>query len=226
MGYKVNIFIVAVFAILYSVSVCAQSKRLDPKKRICMEYGFSVQGYEAGSSAPFPSKLQDDRSRYSVHAQFIYAFNPGFGVGVELSSAPRTYSIETLSLENNRVLDYFGVVFSGTSRLRNNHFFLKTDASIGYAYVNHKLKKWVNNYSDDIQANGIGTSLRLTLGYKVSERRALGLQFGLSMMSFGKWNASEKLNDNLLYNGGLFGDKSSSMLTPSIGLVLTNPLGR
>lgn len=194
--------------------------------RLSTELGFSMLGHDVGSASPFTGQFEESKGRYAINAQLLYNFGSGEGVGLEVFGAPRTQYLTPLTTDSFRRLGYFGLALAREFRLPRDRWSLKTSMSIGYTYVDHLLKNWGEGESSNISAKGFGATVRLTSSYQVLPKLAIGLQVGLAVMNFGEWNSSKDMKMHFLYNGGIFGEKYSSVLMPSVGIVMTNPLSR
>lgn len=194
--------------------------------RLNSEIGFSMLGHDLGSASPFTGRFEESKGRYAINAQLLYRYESGEGIGLEFFGAPRTLYLTPMTTDSYRHLDYIGLAFARELRLPRDRWSLRTSLSIGYAHVDHMLKNWGDGKTSNVSANGLGATIRLTSTYQVLPKLAIGFQLSLAAIHFGEWNPSEDMKIHCLYNGGLFGEKASSVLMPGVGIVLTNPLGR
>lgn len=154
-----------------------------------------------------------------------YQMKVGTGIALELSASPRSvFSEEGRNAYGS--VNYAGLAFVQTAQLPHRNLFLRGSIGLGYALADYNIKRSGADGFANVYAQGLGSSLRLTLGYKLGRDCSIGLQLGLKGFILGPWfgEVTDKMKDS--YNGGFSKTTGLSSLMPSVGIVLTNPLGR
>lgn len=201
----------------------AQEKELG--NRIFTEFGLSTLWNPHTNLSPFGLKYQ---SKYfgitpAIHTQLLYAYQTGQAIGLEYQGGQRRASLEELSAETRLRQNYFALAWANAFPVSQRGIFFRQSVSVGATYTDALAQAWGTRAETKAHAWGVGANYRLTLSYRLSKYWALGIQLGIGAYSSFRWQGAASPD---AYTGGLFGKDTNSGFYPSLGIVLTNPLGR
>lgn len=199
----------------------------EPQSKLSYELGLAAGLGVQSNLSPSGLKYQTlfDGWRPVIHGQLLYNLGGREALGLEVSGTAIRSNVDDLSATGLARQSFIGVALahSTTSARR---LFLRHSFALGYVHTQHVLQNWSNGDKEKFNAPGVGASYRLTLGFRLSHHQSLGLQLGLQANSSFKWSGNADKIDANAYSGGLFGKHTNQNFYPTIGLVLTNPLGR
>ena len=175
--------------------------------------------------SPFGLKYQSEYFglQPSLHAQVLLQYKPGEAIGLEAQGWQWRKSLPELSAETRILQNYVGLAWAKVNPLQKRSFFLRNSISLGALYTQGLAQAWGTRAETKANAWGMGLTYRFTLGYRLSQRHAIGLQVGLSMYSSFGWQG--KFSPDA-YTGSFLGKDTNIGVYPSVGIVFTNPLGR
>ena len=175
--------------------------------------------------SPFGLKYQSEYFglRPALHAQVLLQYKPGEAIGLEAQSLQWRRSLADLSAETRIQQSYVGLAWAKVSPLNRQSFLLRNSLSVGVTYTHGLAQAWGSRAETKANAWGIGLTYHQTLGYRLSQYHAIGLQVGLSTYSSFSWRGAFSPD---AYTGSILGKNTNVGVYPSVGLVFTNPLGR
>lgn len=195
--------------------------------KIAAEVGILGLWGQQTNLSPLGLKYNDlyDGKNVGVRAQLLYRLDSRSAMGFDFQGYTNRKSIDELSAYGRARQTYWGLAFAKGFSSVSHPFTFKYSYSLGYVHTTYQLKPWGEGAKENFSAPGIGASIQITLGYRTSANRAIGLQIGLSAYNSFKWKGSDKLIAPEAYSTKFFGASSNQSLYPSIGIVLFNPLG-
>ena len=195
------------------------------KLDLTTELGLSTMWNTEMNVSPFGLKYQSEYFglQPSLHAQVLLQYKPGEAIGLEAQGWQWRKSLPALSAETHILQNYVGLAWAKISPLQKRNFFLRNSISLGALYTQGLAQAWGTRAETKANAWGMGLTYRFTLGYRLSQRHAIGLQVGLSMYSSFGWQG--KFSPDA-YTGSFLGKDTNIGVYPSVGIVFTNPLGR
>lgn len=205
--------------LLTSGSIFAQKK----ESRLVGEIGVLGQwNIQGNRSSHLPLKYQEAYPSFhpSVYGQMLYVYKKGEGIGLDVAVHEMEKFMDKLNANSHVNQNYFGITWAKTKPI-SSHLYLKGGLSLGYVYAQSKLLPEGNATDQEYTAHGFGSSVRLTLAYKLSYASAIGLQIGFSSYETGRWSGLQ--DSQSVYNSRLFGKESCRSFYPTIGIVLTTP---
>lgn len=213
----------SLLAIFVAASIATAQKT--QKLNLTTEIGLSAVWNTGMNVSPFGLKYQSEyfRLRPALHTQVLLQYKPGEAFGLEAQGLQWRSSLSGLSAETRIRQSYVGLAWAKVSPIQNRDFFLRNSISLGATYTQGLAQAWGSRAEARGDAWGIGLTYRGTLGYRLSERHAIGLQIGLSTYSSFSWHGTFSPDS---YTGSLLGRNTNLGLYPSIGIVFTNPLGQ
>ena len=213
--------------VLLATSVVATSAAAqEPQKpTLTTEIGLSTVWNTGMNISPFGLKYQSEYFglRPALHAQLLLQYKPGEAIGLEAQGLQWRKSLADLSAETRIQQSYVGLAWAKVSPLNRQSFLLRNSLSVGVTYTHGLAQAWGSRAETKANAWGIGLTYRLTLGYRLSQYHAIGLQVGLSTYSSFSWRGTFSPD---AYTGSILGKNTNLGVYPSVGLVFTNPLGR
>lgn len=193
--------------------------------QLTTETGLSTLWNPHANLSPFGLKYQSEYFGLmpAVHAQLMIQYTKGEALGLEAQGFQRRVSLPELSSETRIRQNYIGLAWAKTYPVSRRGFFLRQSTSVGATYTDALAQTWRSREETRAHAWGMGVNYRWTLSYRIGRHTALGVQVGLGAYSSFRWRGT---SDPQSYTGGLFGKDTNVGLYPSIGIVLTDPLGR
>lgn len=216
--------VVSAFLLALASSMAGYAQEKAPL-RISVEEGISVLWNPSGNLSPFGLKHQ---SAYfgvmpAVHSQLFLSYQQGEAVGIEYQGFQRRASLDDLSAETRIRHNYFALAWAKSSALPRPRFFLRQSFSLGATYTDALAQAWGTRVETKAHAWGLGLNYRLTLAYQLTRSSALGIQLGLGAYSTFRWQGTVAPD---AYAGSFLGKDTNLGFYPTLGIVLTNPLGR
>lgn len=213
--------------VLLATSIVATSAAAqEPQKpTLTTEIGLSTVWNTGMNISPFGLKYQSEYFglRPALHAQVLLQYKPGEAIGLEAQGLQWRKSLADLSAETRILQSYVGLAWAKVSPLHRQSLFLRNSLSVGVTYTQGLAQAWGSRAETKANAWGMGLTYRLTLGYRLSQSHAIGLQVGLSTYSSFNWRGIFSPD---AYTGSILGKNTNVGVYPSVGLVFTNPLGR
>ena len=177
--------------VLLATSVVATSAAAqEPQKpTLTTEIGLSTVWNTGMNISPFGLKYQSEYFglRPALHAQLLLQYKPGEAIGLEAQGLQWRKSLADLSAETRIQQSYVGLAWAKVSPLNRQSFLLRNSLSVGVTYTHGLAQAWGSRAETKANAWGIGLTYRLTLGYRLSQYHAIGLQVGLSTYSSFSW---------------------------------------
>ena len=212
---------------LLTIAIVATSAAAqEPQKpTLTTEIGLSTVWNTGLNISPFGLKYQSEYFglRPALHAQALLQYKPGEAIGLEAQGLQWRKSLADLSAETRILQSYVGLAWAKVSPLHQQNLFLRNSLSVGITYTQGLAQAWGSRAETKANAWGMGLTYRLTLGYRLSQSHAIGLQVGLSTYSSFSWRGTFSPD---AYTGSILGRNTNVGVYPSVGLVFTNPLGR
>ena len=177
--------------VLLAMSVVATSAAAqEPQKpTLTTEIGLSTVWNTGMNISPFGLKYQSEYFglRPALHAQVLLQYKPGEAIGLEAQGLQWRKSLADLSAETRIQQSYVGLAWAKVSPLNRQSFLLRNSLSVGVTYTHGLAQAWGSRAETKANAWGVGLTYRLTLGYRLSQYHAIGLQVGLSTYSSFNW---------------------------------------